>query len=374
MHNVLYRYLFRTIFLFRPRAPAAPCSRSFLLSYCSTPPLKRKIKFSLQTVPFVPTPAGLLSGAHFLPERGGGGWNPRHSFLQAVLLSAAQFAGQALLYRLLSCTQFRGAGVGIPRTVYGGRGCYRQHNFGAVCIAGQKKWLLSGAQFGLFFCGRQVVIHSTICAMGKIRLLLSAAHFGISSAFQTCPSQVVIQRTFPAVGLLSGAQFPNCRILAAVVIDGTFLKKSTVQRAAGIVIHGTIRFFRGRVVVIRRTIRKNPVFFGASCRGLLVCAQFALQGRGCYRRHNTRIFQHGLLFSAHFPAAGFFHPPCWSAAHISHFSFFRARGLLYSTLFKNPTKFSLPPFSCKKTFLPLLRSAHCCVFHICVGRLRTAPL
>lgn len=126
-------------------------------------------------MPFVPTPAaffrrraGLLSGAHFLPERGGGGWNPRHSFLQAVLLSAAQFAGQALLYRLLSCTQFRGAGVGIPRTVYGGRGCYRQHNFGAVCIAGQKKWLLSGAQFGLFFCGRQVVIHSTICAVWKI--------------------------------------------------------------------------------------------------------------------------------------------------------------------------------------------------------------
>lgn len=202
--------------------------------------------------------------------------------------------------------------------------------------------------------------------MGKIRLLLSAAHFGISSAFQTCPDRVVIQRTFPAVGLLSGAQFPNCRILAAVVIDGTFLKKSTVQRTAGIVIHGTIRFFRGRVVVIRRTIRKNPVFFGASCRGLLVCAQFALQGRGCYRRHNTRIFQHGLLFSAHFPAAGFFHPPCWSAAHISHFSFFRARGLLYSTLFKNPTKFSLPPFSCKKNFFTvvtlrtLLRFTHLC--------------
>ena len=145
VHNVLYRYLFRTIFLFRPRVPAAPCSRSFLLSYCSTPPLKRKIKFSLQTVPFVPTPAAFFSAAGgvvirrtFLPERGGGGWNPRHSFLQVVLLSAAQFAGQLLLYRLLSCTQFRGAGVGIPRTVYGGRGCYRQHNFGAVCIAGQK--------------------------------------------------------------------------------------------------------------------------------------------------------------------------------------------------------------------------------------------
>ena len=261
-----------------------------------------------------------------------------------------------------SPAQFTAGGVVIGSTI------------SVRCASRGKKMVVIGRTIRTFFCGRQVVIHSTICAVGKIRLLLSAAHFGILSAFQTCPDRVVIQRTFPAVGLLSGAQFPNCRILAAVVIDGTFLKKSTVQRAAGIVIHGTIRFFRGRVVVIRRTIRKNPVFFGASCRGLLVCAQFALQGRGCYRRHNTRIFQHGLLFSAHFPAAGFFHPPCWSAAHISHFSFFRARGLLYSTLFKNPTKFSLPPFSCKKTFLPLLRSAHCCVFHICVGRLRTAPL
>ena len=98
--------------------------------------------------------------------------------------------------------------------------------------------------------------------MGKTRLLLSAAHFGISSAFQTYPDRVVIQRTFAAVGLLSGAQFPNCRILADVVIDGTFLKKSTVQRTAGIVIHGTIRFFRSRSVVIRRTIRKNPFFGG----------------------------------------------------------------------------------------------------------------
>ena len=178
--------------------------------------------------------AGLLSGAHFLPERGSGGWNPQHSFLQAVLLSAAQFAGQPLLYRLLSCTQFRGAGVGIPRTVYGGRGCYRQHNFGAVRIAGQKNGCYRAHNSDFF-----------LSAVGKIRLLLSAAHFRISSAFQTCPDRVVIQRTFPAVGLLSGAQFPNCRILAAVVIDSTFLKKSTVQRTTGIVIHGTIRFFRG---------------------------------------------------------------------------------------------------------------------------------
>ncbi len=324
----------------------------------------------------------MLSGAHFLPERGGGGWNPRHSFLQAVLLSAAQFAGQALLYRLLSCTQFRGAGVGIPRTVYGGRGCYRQHNFGAVCIAGQKKWLLSGAQFGLFFCGRQVVIHSTICAMGKIRLLLSAAHFGISSAFQTCPSRVVIQRTFPAVGLLSGAQFPNCRILAAVVIDGTFLKKSTVQRTAGIVIHGTIRFFRGRAVVIRRTIRKNPFFCGVSCRGLLVCAQFALQGPGLLSTAQYKDFSARLLFSAHFPAAGFFHPPCWKAAHISHFSFFRARGCYTRHFLKIPQNFLCRHFPAKKLFyrcyaphivafytfvLECCTQHRCNTAHICVG-------
>lgn len=113
-------------------------------------------------------------------------WNPPHSLRRAGLLSAAQFR----------CGVHRGA----------------------------KKMVVIGRTIRTFFCGRQVVIHSTICAVGKIRLLLSAAHFGISSAFQTCPDRVVIQRTFPAVGLLSGAQFPNCRILAAVVIDGTFLK------------------------------------------------------------------------------------------------------------------------------------------------------
>ena len=81
-----------------------------------------------------------------MPERGGGGWNPQHSFLQAVLLSAAQFAGQPLLYRLLSCTQFRGAGVESPAQFTAGgvvigstisvrcasqgkkNGCYRAHN------------------------------------------------------------------------------------------------------------------------------------------------------------------------------------------------------------------------------------------------------
>ena len=154
-------------------------------------------------MPFVPTPAAFFSAAGgvvirrtFLPERGGGGWNPRHSFLQAVLLSAAQFAGQPLLYRLLSCTQFRGADVGMPRTVYGGRGCYRQHNFGAVCIAGQKKWLLSGAQFGLFSEGGR---------------LLSTAQFARWVKFGYCYRQHISEFRLLSkrvrTGLLSSAHF-----------------------------------------------------------------------------------------------------------------------------------------------------------------------
>ena len=263
-------------------------------------------------------------------------WNPPHSLRRAGLLSEAQFR----------CGVHRGA----------------------------KKMVVIGRTIRTFFCRRQVVIHSTFCAVGKIRLLLSAAHFGISSAFQTCPDRVVIQRTFPAVGLLSGAQFPNCRILAAVVIDGTFLKKSTVQRTAGIVIHGTIRFFRGRAVVIRRTIRKNPFFCGASCRGLLVCAQFALQGPGLLSTAQYKDFSARVVIQRTFPRGKIFPSALLECcAHFSLFLFLRP-GLLYSTLFKNPTKFSLPPFSCKKTFLPLLRSAHCCVLHIRVGMLRTAPL
>mgnify|MGYP001413632600 CR=1 FL=1 len=381
VHNVLYRYLFRTIFLFRPRAPAAPCSRSFLLSYCSTPPLKRKIKFSLQTVPFVPTPAAFFFG-------GGRGCYPAHIFCRS---GAAWVGIRGTVFYRLYCYRRHS----LPGSLFY-TGCYPAHNSGEPALESPAQFtaggLLSAAQFRCgvhrrakkmvvigrtirtFFCGRQVVIHSTICAVGKIRLLLSAAHFGISSAFQTCPDRVVIQRTFPAVWLLSGAQFLNCRILAAVVIDGTFLKKSTVQRTAGIVIHGTIRFFRGRAVVIRRTIRKNPFFCGASCRGLLVCAQFALQEPGLLSTAQYKDFSARVVIQRTFPRGRIFPSALLECcAHFSLFLFSR-RGLLYSTLFKNPTKFSLPPFSCKKTFLPLLHSAHCCVLHIRVGMLRTAPL
>ena len=372
VHNVLYRYLFRTIFLFRPRAPAAPCSRSFLLSYCSTPPLKRKIKFSLQTVPFVPTPAAFFFG-------GGRGCYPAHIFGRS---GAAGVGIRGTVFYRLYCYRRHS----LPGSLFY-TGCYPAHNSGEPalespaqftaggvvigstisvrCASRGKKMVVIGRTIRTFFCGRQVVIHSTICAVGKNRLLLSAAHFGISSAFQTCPDRVVIQRTFPAVGLLSGAQFPNCRILAAVVIDGTFLKKSTVQRTAGIVIHGTIRFFRGRAVVIRRTIRKNPFFCGASCRGLLVCAQFALQGPGLLSTAQYKDFSARVVIQRTFPRGRIFHPPCWNAAHISHFSFFRARGCYTRHFLKIPQIFFAAIFLQKNFFTvvtlrTLLRFTHLC--------------
>lgn len=330
MHNVLYRYLFRTIFLFRTRAPAAPCSRIFLLSYCSTPPLKRKIKFSLQTVPFVPTPAAFFSAA--------GGVVIRRTFSAGAgrrgLESAAQFSTGCIVIGGTVCRAASFIQVVILHTIPGSRrwnpphilrraGLLSAAQFRCGVHRGAKKMVVIGRTIRTFFCGRQVVIHSTICAVGKIRLLLSAAHFGISSAFQTCPDRVVIQRTFPAVGLLSGAQFPNCRILAAVVIDGTFLKKSTVQRTAGIVIHGTIRFFRGRAVVIRRTIRKNPFFCGASCRGLLVCAQFALQEPGLLSTAQYKDFSARVVIQRTFPRGRIFPSALLECcAHFSLFLFF----------------------------------------------------
>ena len=253
-----------------------------------------------------------------------------------------------------SPAQFTAGGVVIGSTI------------SVRCASRGKKMVVIGRTIRTFFCGRQVVIHSTICAVGKIRLLLSAAHFGISSAFQTCPDRVVIQRTFPAVGLLSGAQFPNCRILAAVVIDGTFLKKSTVQRTAGIVIHGTIRFFRGRAVVIRRTIRKNPFFCGASCRELLVCAQFALQGPGLLSTAQYKDFSARVVIQRTFPRGRIFPSALLErCAHFSLFLFFAPGVVILDTFLKSYKIFFAAIFLQKNFFTvvtlrTLLRFTHLC--------------
>jgi len=272
---------------------------------------------------------------------------------------------------LESPAQFTAGGVVIGSTI------------SVRCASRGKKMVVIGRTIRTFFCGRQVVIHSTICAVGKNQLLLSAAHFGISSAFQTCPDRVVIQRTFPAVGLLSGAQFPNCRILAAVVIDGTFLKKSTVQRTAGIVIHGTIRFFRGRAVVIRRTIRKNPFFCGASCRGLLVCAQFALQEPGLLSTAQYKDFSARVVIQRTFPRGRIFPSALLECcAHFSLFLFFAPGGCYTRHFLKIPQNFLCRHFPAKKLFyrcyaphivafytfvLECCAQHRCNTAHICVG-------
>ena len=284
--------------------------------------------------------AGLLSGAHFCRS------------------GAAGVGIRGTVFYRLYCYRRHS----LPGSFFY-TGCYPAHNFGEPALESPAQFTAGG-----------VVIHSTICAVGKIRLLLSAAHFGISSAFQTCPDRVVIQRTFPAVGLLSGAQFPNCRIWAAVVIDGTFLKNTpysvhpVLLFTAQFVFSGAERLLSGAQFAKIRFFLRRVLPWVVSLRtvcpaGAGVVIDGTIQGffsTGCYSAHIS-------------PRQDFSIRPVGMLRTFLTFPFSRP-GLLYSTLFKNPTKFSLPPFSCKKTFLLLLRFAHCCVLHICVGMLRTAPL
>ena len=221
-------------------------------------------------MPFVPTPAALFSAA--------GGVVIRRTFSAGAgrrgLESAAQFSTGCIVIGGTVCRAASFIQVVILHTIPGSRRWNPPHSL-------RRAGLLSAAQFR---CG---------------------VHRGAKK------------------WLLSGAQFPNCRILAAVVIDGTFLKKSTVQRTAGIVNHGTIRFFRGRAVVIRRTIRKNPFFCGASCRGLLVCAQFALQGPGLLSTAQNKDFSARVVIQRTFSRGRIFPSALLECcAHFSLFLFF----------------------------------------------------
>ena len=255
-------------------------------------------------------------------------WNPPHSLRRAGLLSAAQFR----------CGVHRGAKkmVVIGRTIRtfseGGR-------------------LLSTAQFARWvkfgYCYRQHIS-------------------GISSAFQTCLDRVVIQRTFPAVGLLSGAQFPNCRILAAVVIDGTFLKKIHRTAHSRYCYSRHNSFFPGQSGCYPAHNSQKSVFLRRVLPWVVSLRTVCPAGPGLLPTAQYKDFSARVVIQRTFPRGRIFPSALLErCAHFSLFLFSRP-GLLYSTLFKNPTKFSLPPFSCKKTFLPLLRSAHCCVFtHLC---------
>ena len=154
-------------------------------------------------MPFVPTPAAFFSSAGgvvirrtFSAGAGRRGWNPQHSFLQDVLLSAAQFAGQALLYRLLSRTQFGEPALESPAQFTAGgvvigstisvrcasrgkkNGCYRAHNLDFFSAGGR---LLSTAQFARWvkfgYCYRQHISEFRLLSKRVRAGLLSSAHF-----------------------------------------------------------------------------------------------------------------------------------------------------------------------------------------------------
>lgn len=106
-----------------------------LLSYCSTPPLKRKIKFLLQTVPFVPTPAAFFFG-------GGRGCYPAHIFCQS---GAAGVGIRGTVFYRLYCYRRHS----LPGRLFY-TGCYPAHNSGEPTLESPAQFtagLLSAAQF-----------------------------------------------------------------------------------------------------------------------------------------------------------------------------------------------------------------------------------
>lgn len=153
----------------------ALCSKVFLRSYCSTPPLKRKIKIFLQTVPFVPTPAAFFSAA--------GGVVIRRTFSAGAgrrgLESAAQFSTGCIVIGGTVCRAASFIQVVIPHTIPGRRSWTSPHSLRRAGLLSAAQFLC-GVQRGAknsgcyrahnsdFVCGWQVVIHSTICAVGKI--------------------------------------------------------------------------------------------------------------------------------------------------------------------------------------------------------------
>ena len=158
---------------------------AFLLSYCSTPPLKRKIKFSLQTVPFVPTPAAFFSAA--------GGVVIRRTFSAGAgrrgLESAAQFSTGCIVIGGTVCRAASFIQVVILHTIPGSRRWNPPHSL---------RWagLLSGAQFGLFSEGGR---------------LLSTAQFARWVKFGYCYRQHISEFRLLSkrvrTGLLSSAHF-----------------------------------------------------------------------------------------------------------------------------------------------------------------------
>ena len=331
-------------------------------------------------MPFVPTPAAFFSAA--------GGVVIRRTFSagegQRGLESAAQFSTGCIVIGGTVCRAASFIQVVILHTIPGSRRWNPPHSLrraGLLSAAqfrcgvhrGAKKWLLSGAQFGLFSAGGR---------------LLSTAQFARWVKFGYCYRQHISEFRLLSkrvrTGLLSSAHFRQWGCYRAHSFQTVEFLGCCYRRHISEKIHRTAHsrycysrhnsFFSGQSGCYPAHNSQKSVFCGASCRGLLVCAQFSLQGPGLLSTAQYKDFSARVVIQRTFPRGRIFPSALLECcAHFSLFLFSRP-GLLYSTLFKNPTKFSLPPFSCKKTFLPLLRSAHCCVLHICVGMLHTAPL
>lgn len=333
-------------------------------------------------MPFVPIPAAFFSAA--------GGVVIRRTFSAGAgrrgLESAAQFSTGCIVIGGTVCRAASFIQVVILHTIPGSRRWNPPHSLRRARVVigstisvrcasqGKKKWLLSGAQFALFSEGGR---------------LLSTAQFARWVKFGYCYRQHISEFRLLSkrvrTGLLSSAHFRQWGCYRAhsfqtvefwrLLLSTAHFGKNPPYSAQPVLLYtAQFVFFGAERLLSGAQFAKIRFFCGASCRGLLVCAQFALQGPGLlstaqYKDFSARVVIHRTFSRGRiFPSALL---EC--CAHFSLFLFSRPE-LLYSTLFKNPTKFSLPPFSCKKTFLQLLRSAHCCVLHICVGMLRTAPL
>ena len=132
VHNVLYRYLFRTIFLFRPKAPAAPCSRIFLLSYCSTPPLKKNKIFTSNCAVCSNT-GGVFFG-------GGRGCYPAHIFCRS---GAAGVGIRGTVFYRLYCYRRHS----LPGSLFY-TGCYPAHNSGEPALESPAQFTVGGVVIG----------------------------------------------------------------------------------------------------------------------------------------------------------------------------------------------------------------------------------
>lgn len=221
-------------------------------------------------MPFVPIPAAFFFGggrgcypAHIFCRSGAAGVGIRSTVFYRLYCYRRHSLPGSLFYT--GCYPAHNSGepaLESPAQFTAGEGCYRQHNFGAVCIAGQKKWLLSGAQFALFseggrllstaqfarwvkfgYCYRQHIsefrllskrVRTGLLSSAHFRqwgcyrahsfqtvefwrLLLSTAHFGKNPPYSAQPVLLYTAQFvfFGAERLLSSAQFAKIRFFAA---------------------------------------------------------------------------------------------------------------------------------------------------------------